>query len=84
MTEEEDKLLSMDEFKKSTEELPEEIPEHFPPDVKKLIEGLTKMQEMFPVMLQVYTHQARDTKAKYDAYVNAGFTPDQALTLIKK
>jgi hypothetical protein len=80
MTKKEDKLLTMDEFKKSTEE----IPEHFPPDVKKVIEGLTKMQEMFTVMLQVYAHQARDTKAKYDAYVKAGFTPDQALILVNK
>lgn len=80
MTEEEDKLLTMDEFKKSTEE----IPEHFPPDVKKVIEGLTKMQTMFSVMIQVYAHQARDAKAKYDAYINVGFTPEQALSLIKQ
>lgn len=78
--EQKEKLISMDEFKKSTEE---SVPEHFPPDVKKIIEGLTKMQEMFSVMVQVYAHQARDTKAKYDAYVKVGFTPEQALLLIK-
>ena len=77
--EEEDKLLTMDGFKKSTEE----IPEYFPSDVKKVIKALTKMQEMFPVMRQVYAHHARDTKSKYDAYIEVGFTPEQALALIK-
>jgi len=45
---------------------------------------IKKMHDDLPFMIQVMGHQARMTKAKYDALIKEGFTKSEAFELCKK
>jgi len=56
------------------------------PDIPKvfMIKGLTKeMNETYNAMLEFYEINAKHSKAKYDAFISAGFKPEEALFLSK-
>ena len=58
---------------------PQILPGGAKPD--ELRELLRKLKEEMPVQLEITAELAKLTRAKYEAYVNAGFTEQQALYL---
>lgn len=52
------------------------------PDKKiALSTAIANARENFLLMSELWKVSANETKAKYDAYLEAGFTKDQALSL---
>jgi len=49
----------------------------------ELAQLLQDAEKNWPTMLELYAQIAKETKAKFDALVDSGFTPVQALELIK-
>jgi hypothetical protein len=49
----------------------------------ELARSIRRLREEMPMQLELQQLLARITKAKYDALVAEGFTPDQALTICK-
>lgn len=49
----------------------------------KVVEGIKCLQETFLIRSELYAVIAQDTKSKYDAYVAAGFTSEQAIELCR-
>lgn len=51
---------------------------------KKLIAAFKTVAENWLVHLEIWDFQARSMKAKYDAAIANGFTPEQALEICNK
>ena len=68
-----DKRITMDEFKG--------IPNL--PGLKEMKESLSRFRELADLIKEDNAIRAGITKAKYDALVQEGFTPQQALELCK-
>ena len=54
------------------------------PDDKtlKMSAFLQEASKNFLLMTEVFAAVAKESKAKYDSYVEAGFTPEQAMELL--
>lgn len=48
-----------------------------------LAQALQTQADRWPMLLELYAADAKEKKAKFDAYVEAGFSSDQALYLVK-
>ena len=70
-----DKLITMDEFKSNGIIAS--------PMLKEMKESLSRFRELADIIKEDNTIRAGITKAKYDALVKEGFTPQQALELCK-
>lgn len=53
------------------------------PDILKIQKVLSDSIEAFPILTELAAQVAKDRKMKYDAHIKVGFTPEQALELIK-
>lgn len=73
----EDKLISMEDFKKDG-------PPVVNPDLEKLFKAIANMVAMRGAMKLVHEEQAVNAKAKYDALIKAGFDKKQAIELCKE
>lgn len=49
----------------------------------ELAQLLQDAEKNWPTMLELYAQVAKETKAKYDALIEAGFTVAQAMELLK-
>ena len=72
----EDKLISMEEFKKDSPMAN--------PKLGKLFNAIAHMAAMRGAMKLVHEEQAINAKAKYDALIKAGFDKNQAIELCKE
>ena len=72
----EDKIISMEEFKNANTS-------NMPPELKKIIDVLEAMKAFSGVRAELHKQIATDKKSQYDAYIAAGFSPEQALNLLK-
>jgi hypothetical protein len=46
-------------------------------------QALKTQADRWPILLELYAADAKEKKAKFDAYIDAGFTADQAIALVK-
>ena len=76
MSELRDKLISMEEFKNPGIRKPSV-------ELKKMMDALEMMKVFAGIRADVHKQIAEDKKSQYDAYVTAGFSPEQALILTK-
>lgn len=49
----------------------------------QITEAIKLARELFDYKVELFIQQAKESKAEYDAFVDAGFTPEQALFLVK-
>lgn len=52
-------------------------------ELSALSRAIDRTRSMMPVLKEFYELQAQQKKVKYDQYINADFTPQQALELCK-
>lgn len=52
-------------------------------NLRKMKQSLNDLKETFDVLIEYNQISAKIIKSKYDAFINEGFTPDQALVLCK-
>ena len=76
MTEPKDKLISIEEFKSTGMRKPSV-------ELKKMMDALEMMKAFAGIRADIHKHIAEDKKTQYDAYLTAGFSPEQALILTK-
>ena len=50
----------------------------------EISQAVEDAQEMFMLRCELFAAVAAETKAKYDAFISAGFTAEQALELCKE
>jgi len=48
-----------------------------------MAQALKTQADRWPILLELYAADAKEKKAKFDAYIDAGFTADQAIALVK-
>ena len=48
-----------------------------------MAQALKTQADRWPMLLELYAADAKEKKAKFDAYIDAGFTADQAIALVK-
>jgi hypothetical protein len=46
-------------------------------------QAMKTQADRWPMILELYAADAKEKKAKFDAYVEAGFSTDQAISLVK-
>lgn len=51
---------------------------------KAIVSAFKTFNENWLMHLEIWDHQAKVSKAKYDAAIMRGFTPDQALDICTK
>lgn len=49
----------------------------------EISEAIKNAIALFDYKVELWAHSAKEKKAEYDAYVDAGFTPEQAIFLVK-
>ena len=47
-----------------------------------IAQALKTQSDRWPILLELYAAEAKEKKAKFDAYIDAGFTADQAIALV--
>jgi hypothetical protein len=71
-----EKLISMDEFKKPGPLNPTK-------ELQKMLDALEMMRTFAIIRGSLHKEIAMEKRSQFDAYVKEGFTPEQALVLIK-
>ena len=46
-------------------------------------QALKTQADRWPILLELYAADAKEKKAKFDAYIDAGFTAYQSIALVK-
>lgn len=49
----------------------------------EISEAIKASIALFDYKIELWAQSAKEKKAEYDAYIDAGFTPEQALFLVK-
>jgi hypothetical protein len=51
---------------------------------QKIKFAIEQLMENMPILVELMEYQAKIARVKYDAFITAGFTPEQALYLAKE